>query len=188
MQFVLGLIAYGSAAAAGVKILASVTHVLATSAAQNIQLPETNLHATPTLVERRLIAQAAPVPAKPLNRRIVALDAPEMPVALMANALDEAETAYDPSRDLPIVAPVKPEARHATKTQNGKNGRDARVLAKVSFATHSANKRGISKSRNSKQPFNSKKIQFARKTNPNRFATFETPGHLMSKALLSRQS
>ena len=189
MQFVAASFAYFSVVAAGVKILADVAHILTLSAVQTLQLPAPKLIAQPTLVERRLIAQSAPVIVKP-ERRVVAMNAPFVPIAVMAVNLDTAETAYVPQAVIPpmaasdvTTAPIKiaatvkakPSKRHAAKGTMGSG--------KIRTASYSQKR---AKKKLGTEIVFLIKTPAKRKTSS--FARLETPGYLMFKGLLKQQS
>ncbi len=102
MRVLLASAAYLTVAAGGVKMLLAGAHSLATAASPFLLLPPTP-NPAPSLVERRLIAQAAPAPEYTPLRRVVALKAPEVPIAQLAQGLDEAETAYEPPRAVSVT-------------------------------------------------------------------------------------
>lgn len=189
MQFVAASFAYFSVVAAGVKILADVAHILTLSAVQTLQLPAPKLIAQPTLVERRLIAQSAPVIVKP-ERRVVAMNAPFVPVAVMAVNLDTAETAYVPQAvtQTPVAAKpagplmsdvamvkAKPAKKYAAKSAKGP--------AKIRTASYSQKR---AKKKLGTEIVFLIKTPAKRKTSS--FARLETPGYLMFKGLLKQQS
>lgn len=186
VQFVFAIVAYVTAIAAGVHALSVATHELALSAAQNLKLPEPKPTNEPTLVERREIAQQTPVVAKPALRRVAALTPPKVPLALLASKLDDAETAYVPevSRTVVLAYEHRMPVAAAKPLHHGK--KLARV-GKTRLAASTA-KRGKQMAR--RDPFASGPVQLfaVRPANSARMATFETPGSLMFRGLLNRQS
>lgn len=109
MRVLLASGAYLTFAAGGVQLLVAAAHTLATVASPLLALPIAKANPAPSLVERREIAQASPLPESQPLRRVVALTAPQMPLAVLARGLDEAETAYEETAHEP------PQAVNATE-------------------------------------------------------------------------
>lgn len=206
MNFILSCLAYVTAAATGLKMLAVAANTIAVTAAANLQLPPQPL-AQPSLVERRLIAQSAAdaVVPKPTRGPVMALDAPEMPVAMLAVVLDQAETAYVHQ---PVTEPVmqivhaqtqrvwfaKPQAASRSKLAKAKFNPqkpatfaalfdDASLLPPLKPAKAKGKKGTYAKS---KQDADEGLFKEPRQKNSGRFAGVETPGALMFKGLLNR--
>lgn len=192
MHFLVAFFAYISAAAAGLKILVFAAHFIATCASSSLQLaPQKAIE--PTLVERRLSAQAAPIATKPAIR-VAALQAPETPVAALAIDLDSAETAYQPSAmtsDQPKVSRVRhvqARALHSARVSIAK----AKSGARQTQIAFNSKKRGPDKTKleGAKSPAGEGKRVIASRHSlrGNQFVATETPGYLMMKALLSKES
>ena len=202
MHFAVAFFAYISAAAAGLKVLAVAVHFIATSASGSLQLPAQRT-AEPTLVERRLSAQTAPIVTRPAVR-VAALRAPETTAAVLAISLDSAETAYQPSviQSAPKISRVRHvEARAQHAPRVARNG-DASVANKAPGKMKSGGRKNElafnsknTKEMNLKIPalkfVNSDLIGAVaqRKTlRANQFVRNETPGYLMFKGLLAKES
>lgn len=201
MQFFVAIFAYFSVMAAGLKILAVAAHFIAISASGSLQLPAQKAAAEPTLVERRLNAQAAPVMTRPVER-IVALQRPATSAAVLAIDLDNAETAYSldvtPSPILSRIRHVHARAQHSARVAFHD---DTGVIKKVPGKRSTNAKRALAfNSKNSKEatakPSSSKsmsadsRIALAqrRANQASQFVANETPGHLMFKGLFAKES
>lgn len=200
MHFLVAFFAYISAAAAGLKILVFAAHFIATSASGSLQLaPQKAME--PTLVERRLTAQAAPRVMKPATR-IAALEAPETPVAVLAINLDSAETAYAPppaiTHDAPKISRVRNVQARALHSPRGSLNAARKGPAKAKSGgtqtqiAFNAKNRGLDKMKPDSAKYGAaegKSTIAPHKTIPvNQFVTTETPGYLMIKGLLSKES
>lgn len=200
MRVLLASVAYLTFAAGGVQMLVSAAHTFATAASPLLALPITNPNPAPSLVERREIAQAAPLPESQPLRRVVALTAPQMPLAMLARGLDEAETAYqetahEPPKavsanevlDASLVAPLT--ARDVIKDSATPLLQVAALeITRAEFGqppiAHSSKRRPKGQSAAKRKP----KAVLAAKSREQVLASLETPGNLMTRGFLKRQS
>ena len=193
MRVIFASAAYLTAMAGGVNILIASAHSLASLATPMLQLPAAKQSSAPTLVERRLIAQSAPEPVNVPLRTVVAYAAPDMPVAQLAARLDEAETAYQPETDAEIIdvraapPPAMETARppalmtvalEIARVELSKNS----DIAELNRATPKSSKSPALSKRKGKP------TQIAKTRASVRLASLETPGNLMFRGLLKRQS
>lgn len=194
MRVLLASAAYLTVAAGGVTMLVASAHTLATVASPHLVLPPAPKPA-PSLVERRLITQAAPAPEYAPLRRVVALTAPDMPIAQMARGLDEAETAYDPPRAVIVVevqeAPVIPAVTVVQDTIKDSTPPLLQVAAlEITRAEFGQPTISLPSRRSHKQRAFKRKarpVVVAKMRGPERLASLETPGQLMNRAFLKRQ-
>lgn len=205
MRVLLASVAYLTFAASGVQMLVSAAHTLATAASPLLALPITKPNPAPSLVERREIAQAAPLPESQLLRRVVALTAPQMPLAVLARGLDEAETAYQETAyeppqalsatevlDASLVAPVP--VGDVIKDDVIKDSATpllqvaALEITRAEFGQPtialSSKRRPKGQSAAKRKP----KAVLAAKSREQVLASLETPGNLMTRGFLKRQS
>lgn len=201
MRVVLASAAYLAVVAGGVKVAVDTAHTLATAASPLLILPVTKPNAPPSLVERRLIAQSAPQPVSQPLRRVVAMTAPDMPIAQLAYRLDEAETAYEPPRSsavspagvtevldasaLPAAVPetmasarpplLQVAALEITRAEFGQPTVVPKRRPKQAQNTASLKRKG-------------KAFSIAKARAPIRLAMAETPGLLMYRGFVKRQS
>ena len=196
MRVLLASAAYLTVAVGGVSLLAAGAHTLATAASPLLVLPPAKFNTAPSLVERRLIAQEAPEPESQPLRRVVALKAPEIPLAVLARGLDEAETAYEPPQAVNMVEVLVVSVVQASGVDTVEDS--APPLLQVAALDIDAAQLGqpvpaLTSKQKSKQIRSASK----RKTKPAliaklretmRLASLETPGQLMNRAFLQRQS
>jgi len=197
--------AYFAVLAGGVKATVYSTHTLMTAASPLLVLPVTKPDAPPSLVDRRLIAQSAPDPVSQPLRRVTAMIAPEMPAAQLAHRLDEAETAYEPesSTVVPTEVTVPPDAigvREAAGYGAPEVVATTRPLllqiAALEIARDEFGQLSVaSRKLRPKQPQSSASLKrkarpsvAAKARGPIRLAMAETPGLLMYRGFVKRQS
>lgn len=201
MRVVLASAAYLAVVAGGVKVAVDSAHTLATAASPLLVLPVTKPNAPPSLVERRLIAQSAPQPVNQPLRRVVAMTAPDMPIAQLAHRLDEAETAYKPPRSS-VVSPGVTEVLDASALPSAAPESVAttrppllQVAAlEITRAEFGQPTVALSK-RRPKQAHTTASLKrkgrafsLAKVRAPIRLAMAETPGLLMYRGFVKRQS
>lgn len=195
MRVLLASAAYLTVAAGGVKMLVASAHTLATAASPFLVLPPAPTPA-PSLVERRLIAQAAPAPEYTPLRRVVALKAPDMPIAQLAQRLDDAETAYEPTHEVRVIELLEPLAVPAVTVVQDAIKDSSPPLLQVAALEITRAEFGqptivLASKRKPKQSVAKRKIKpavIAKLRGPVRLASFETPGLLMNRAFLKGQS
>lgn len=197
MRVLLASAAYLTVAMGGMSLLAAGAHTLATAASPLLVLPPAKFNTAPSLADRHLIAQEAPEPESQPLRRVVALKAPEIPLAVLARGLDEAETAYEPPQAVNMVEVLAASVVQASGVRDTIKDSAPPLLQVAALDIDGAQLGQPVPALTSKQK--SKQIRSAskRKTKPAlvaklretmRLASLETPGQLMNRAFLQRQS
>lgn len=200
MRVLLASVAYLTFAAGGVQMLVAAAHTFATAASPLLALPITKPTA-PSLVERREIEQASPLPESQPLRRVVALTAPQMPLAVLARGLDEAETAYEETAyeepqavsatevlDASLVAPLT--VRDVIKDSATPLLQVAALeITRAEFdqptIALSSKRRPKGQGAAKRKP---KAVLAAKSREQVVLASLETPGNLMTRGFLKRQS
>lgn len=195
MRVLLASVAYLTFAAGGVQMLVATAHTLATAASPLLALPVAKPNSASTLVERRENAQAAPLPESQPIRRVAALTAPQIPVAMLARGLDEAETAYQPPQavsatevlDASLFAPV-PVGDIIKDSATPLLQVAALEITRAEFGQPtialSSKRRPKGQSAAKRKP----KAVLAAKSREHVLASLETLGNLMTRGFLKRQS
>lgn len=196
MRVLLASAAYLTVAVGGVSLLAAGAHTLATAASPLLVLPPAKFSPAPSLVERRLIAQEAPEPESQPLRRVVALKAPEIPLAVLVRGLDEAETAYEPPQAVNMVEVLVVSVVQASGVDTVEDSAPP-LLQVAALDIDGAQLGQPVPALTSKQKAKQIRSSSKRKTKPAlvaklretmRWASLETPGQLMNRAFLQRQS